>query len=109
MFLFFSFALAQSDKNPFAGEALLTTLLPFVLIFVLFYLLIIMPQQKRQKKHRALLDTLKKGDRVITSSGLIGTVANLSKDIVTLQVADNVKIKIMRSHIAELRTGGEEE
>lgn len=107
--IYMSLALAQTDKNPFSGGTILTTLMPFVLIFVLFYLLMILPQQKRQKKHKAMLDALKKGDKIVTSSGLIGTVANLSRDVVTLQVADNVKIRIMRSHIAEIRTGGEEE
>ncbi len=102
-------AFAQAEKGPVSKETIFTTLIPFALIFVLFYVLIILPQQKKQKKHKAMLDTMKKGDKVVTSSGLIGTIANLSKDVVTLQVADNVKIRIMRSHIAEMRTGGEEE
>ena len=106
---FTSLAFAQEAKTPFSGETMLTTLIPFALIFVIFYVLIILPQQKKQKKHKALIDAMKKGDKVVTSSGLIGTVANLSKDIVTLQVADNVKVKIIRSHIAEFRTGGDEE
>ncbi len=104
-----SLAFAQTEKGPVSKETIFTTLVPFALIFVLFYVLIILPQQKKQKKHKAMLESMKKGDKVVTSSGMIGAVANLSKDVVTLQVADNVKIRIMRSHIAEFRTGGEEE
>jgi preprotein translocase subunit YajC len=86
-----------------SGGAFLTSLLPFILIFVLFYVLLILPQQRRQKKHRAMLETLKKGDRVVTSSGILGTVMNIAKDTITLQVADNVKIRILRDAISEMR------
>ena len=81
---------------------------PFILIFVIFYFLLILPQQKRQKKLRAMLDALKKGDKVVTSGGLWGTVTNLGKETVTLQVSDNTKIKIQRDHIARVRTDEEE-
>jgi len=84
------------------------SLVPFVLIFVIFYFLLILPQQKRQKKLRAMLDALKKGDKVVTSSGLWGTVTNLGKESVTLQIADNTKVKIQREHIARLRTEEED-
>lgn len=85
----------------------LVSLVPFVLIFVIFYFLLILPQQKRQKQQKKLLEALKKGDKVITASGIWGTIANLGKDTVTLQIADNTKIKIQREHIARLR--GDEE
>jgi len=90
----------------------LVSLVPFLLIFVIFYFLLILPQQKRQKKLRTMLAALKKGDKVVTSSGIWGTVANLDKeaDTVTLQIADNTKVRIQRDHIARLReeeeTGG---
>jgi preprotein translocase subunit YajC len=100
-----SLALAQESPGPPSpsGGAFLTSLLPFVLIFVLFYVLLILPQQRRQKKHRAMLETLKKGDRVVTSNGILGTVMNLSKDVITLQVADNVKIRVLRDSISDMR------
>ncbi|WP_447979607.1 preprotein translocase subunit YajC [Candidatus Nitrospira bockiana] len=82
--------------------------LPFILIFVIFYFLLILPQQKRQKKLKEMLDALKKGDKVVTSSGIWGTVTNLGKDTVTLQIADNTKVKIQRDHIARVRTDEEE-
>jgi preprotein translocase subunit YajC len=81
------------------------SLVPFILIFVIFYFLLILPQQKKQKKLREMLAALKKGDRVVTSSGIWGTVTNLDKetDTVTLQIADNTKVRIQREHIAKLR------
>ncbi len=100
-----SLALAQEAPAPEApgSGAFLVSLLPFILIFVLFYVLLILPQQRRQKRHRQMLDSLKKGDRVVTSGGILGTVMNISKDTVTLQVADNVKIRILRDSISEMR------
>ena len=79
------------------GMGSLVSLVPFVLIFVIFYFLLILPQQKRQKQQKKLLEALKKGDKI----------ANLGKDTVTVQIADNTKIKIQREQIARLR--GEEE
>jgi preprotein translocase subunit YajC len=90
------------------GTGTLVSLVPFVLIFVIFYFLLILPQQRRQKKLRTMLDALKKGDKVVTSSGIWGTVANLGKETVTLQVSDNTKVKIQRDHIARVRTDEEE-
>jgi len=69
-------------------------------IFAIFYFLLIRPQQKRQKEHRQLLDNLKKGDRIVTTGGLHGTIAGLSETVVTLEIADKVKVKVGRSYIA---------
>ena len=90
-----------------SGAGGLLSLVPFVLIFVIFYFLLIRPQQKKQKDQKALLDALKKGDKVVTSSGIWGTVTNLGKETVTLQIADNTKIKMQRENVARVR--GEEE
>ena len=103
-----SIAWAQGTSGGSGGGNTLLSLVPFVLIFIIFYFLLILPQQKRQKKLRAMLDALKKGDKVITSSGLWGTVSNLGKDSVTLQISDNTKVKIQRDHIARLRTDEED-
>jgi len=86
-----------------SSSGTLLSLVPFVLIFVIFYFLLILPQQKRQKAQKAMLDDLKKGDKIITASGIWGTITNLGKETVTLQVADNTKIKIQKEHIAKLR------
>ena len=85
----------------------LLSFVPFILIFVIFYFLLIRPQQKKQKELKALLDTLKKGDKIVTTSGIWGTVANLGKDTVTLQIADNTKIQMQLEYIARVR--GEDE
>src|SRR5579885_1320691 len=84
------------------GGGLLLSLVPFLLIFVIFYFLLILPQQKRQKQLREMLASLKKGDKVVTSGGLWGTVSNIGKQTVTLQVADNTKVKVQREHITRL-------
>jgi preprotein translocase subunit YajC len=102
-----SVAWAQGTTGAGGGMGSLVSLVPFVLIFVIFYLLLILPQQKRQKQQKKMLEALKKGDKVITASGIWGTIANLGKDTVTLQIADNTKIKIQREHIARFR--GDEE
>lgn len=99
-----SLAWAQGAGGGGSGTGSWLSLVPFVLIFVIFYFLLILPQQKRQKQQKAMLDNLKKGDKVITASGIWGTVTNLGKATVTLQIADNTKIKIQKEHIAKLRT-----
>lgn len=92
----------QTQGNP------LFSLLPLVLIFVVFYFLLILPQQKRQKQHQQLLNSLKKGDRVITSSGIYGTIANIKENIINLVIADGVKVDIERSHILSKISPSEE-
>jgi len=102
-----SIAWAQSAGGNGTGSGGLLSLVPFVLIFVIFYFLLIRPQQKKQKDQKALLDALKKGDKVVTTSGIWGTITNLGKDTVTLQIADNTRIKMQRENVVRVR--GEEE
>ena len=74
-------------------------------IFAIFYFLLIMPQQRRQKKWAAMLETIKSGDRVTTSGGIKGTVLSIKDDAVVLRVApDNIKIEVARSSIVSLTT-----
>lgn len=77
----------------------LVSLLPLILIFVVFYFLLILPQQRKQKQHQKLLEGLNKGDRVITSSGIYGTVVNVKEHTVLLLIADGVKVEIEKGHI----------
>lgn len=86
------------------GPATLLSLVPFLLIFVIFYFLLIRPQQQRQKQQRTMLDALKKGDKVITSAGIWGTITNLDKETATVQISDNTKVKIQRENIGRLRS-----
>lgn len=90
------------------GAGGILSLVPFLLIFIIFYFLLIRPQQQKQKQQRALLDALKKGDKVVTTSGIWGTITNLGKETVTLQIADNTKIKMQRDNISRLRGEDEE-
>jgi preprotein translocase subunit YajC len=92
----------QGQSNP------IFSLLPLILIFVIFYFLLILPQQKRQKQHQQLLGSLKKGDRVITSAGIYGTIANIKDNIISLVIADGVKVDIEKSHILS-KIGSQEE
>lgn len=103
-----SLAWAQTGGGGGSSPNLILSLVPFLLIFAIFYFLLILPQQKKQKELRQMLEALKKGDKVVTASGIWGTVANLGKHTVTLQIADNTKIKIQREHIARIRTDDDE-
>lgn len=86
-----------------SGMGTIGAVLPFVLIFVLFYFILLRPQQQRQRRHTQMLSALKKGDHVVTNGGMIGTVVALTKDVVTLQVAEKVRIKVLRDSITEVR------
>jgi preprotein translocase subunit YajC len=78
---------------------MLTALLPFVLVFAIFYLLIIMPQRKKQKKQMERIELLRPGDRIITTAGIFGTVMGVQKDRIELKIAANVKIDITKSAV----------
>ncbi|MBI5286852.1 MAG: preprotein translocase subunit YajC [Deltaproteobacteria bacterium] len=73
---------------------------PLIFIFVIFYFLLIRPQQKKAKEHREMLEKLQKGDMVITSGGLYGKITGIAEDAITLEVADNVRVKVAKEHIA---------
>lgn len=80
-------------------------LAPLLFIFAIFYFLLILPQQRRQKKWQAMLGELKPGDRVVTSGGLRGTIISLKDDAVTLRVPpDNLKIEVSRGSVAQVST-----
>lgn len=83
-----------------AGPSTVGFLLPMVLIMVIFYFLMIMPTQRRQKKVAEMLKNLKTGDKVITNGGIYGTIVGLDDDSVQLRIAEQVKVKISRSAIA---------
>ncbi len=78
-------------------------LIPLVLIFFIFYFILIRPQQKSAKQHREMLANLKKGDNVITSGGLHGKIVGIADNIITLEVANNVRVKVSKDYIASKR------
>lgn len=79
------------------------------LMFVVFYFMLIRPQQKRAREHQNVLGQLKKGDRVVTTGGLIGRISGLTDRLVTLEVAEKVRVQVLRSQIQGLETGGTEQ
>jgi preprotein translocase subunit YajC len=85
------------------GGSMFGLFLPMILIFVIMYFLIFRPQAKRQKQHQAMVESLKKGDKVVTSGGIYGTIMGLKENeqALILEIDDNVKIKVTRSAIAK--------
>lgn len=82
--------------------AIVAQVLPIVAIIAIFYFLVIAPANKQRKKTQDMLDALKKGDRVLTTGGIYGSVQGIENDVVYLKIADNVKIKIARSAVASV-------
>ncbi|MGE5581575.1 MAG: preprotein translocase subunit YajC [Bacillota bacterium] len=96
--------LAAAATTPAAGTtSFWIQLLPFIVIFGVFWLLIIMPQRKQQKQRQAMLDSLKKGDKVITAGGLHGEIVEFDDEDIKLRVADKVELKFTRSSIARVK------
>ncbi len=90
------------------GGTGLITLAPLLFIFAIFYFLLILPQQRRQKKWQAMLGELKTGDKVVTSGGLRGTIMSLKDDVITLRVPpDNLKLEVTRASVVSVTTQDE--
>ena len=98
-------ALQAPSSSPFSG---VFSFLPILLIIGVFYFLMIMPAQRRQKKVAEMLRNLKNGDKVITNGGIYGTIVGLEDDAVQVRIADQVKIKIARSAVAGLQAENKE-
>jgi preprotein translocase subunit YajC len=85
-----------------AGSSLLGTIVPMAVIVAIFYFLVIAPANRQRKKTDEMISALKKGDQVVTTGGIYGTVQSVENDVVYLRIADNVKIKIAKSSVAGL-------
>jgi preprotein translocase subunit YajC len=94
---------ASGSGGTKSGNPLLS-FLPLLLIIVIMYLLLLRPQAKRQKEHRTMIDILKKGDRVLTAGGIIGTIAGVKEKegLLIVKIADDVKVEITRSSVAQV-------
>lgn len=103
----FSIAWAIDGQVGGAG-GLFGALVPLILIFVIFYFLLILPQRRKQREHAEMIKNLKKGDKVITNGGIYGTITRLKKNYVEVEVANQVILRVQRSAISRLRGGGEE-
>ena len=95
---------AAQEAPPPGGGSLMSLLPPMIMMFLIFYFILIRPQQKKQQEQQKMVDSLKEGDNVITLSGIHGTIRKLKDDVVVLQIADNVRIKINRSSIGVTRS-----
>ncbi len=91
----------QSQGNP------LMSMMPLILMFVVLYFLMIRPQQKKAKEHKKMLETLSKGDKVVTAGGICGVVANVKDNIITVKIADNVRVDFIKSSITQVEKGKE--
>ena len=100
LFLMSEPVLAQAEN---AGESpgFLIQAVPFLVMFFIFYFLMMRPQIKKQKTHQDFLQKLKKGDRVLTSSGIFGTIEGLTDKYVKLEIADDVSIRVLKAHVSQ--------
>jgi preprotein translocase subunit YajC len=106
MFIDNVYAMTQPQNTGDAGAGgmgALGSFLPLILIFVIFYFLLIRPQSRRAKDHKAMLANLKKGDKIITSGGIHCVIEGIEGDTLTVKISENVKIKLSRSGVAALR------
>ena len=106
--MFISQAFAQSAPAAAAGgaESTLLSLLPLVLMFVVLYFIMIRPQMKRQKEHKAMLDALAKGDEVVVGGGVVGRISKLGDSLVCVEIAEGVEIQVQRPSIVQVLPKG---
>jgi preprotein translocase subunit YajC len=106
--VFISTAYAQAAPAPAGGstESTLFTMLPLVLMFVVLYFIMIRPQMKRQKEHKALIEALAKGDEVVTAGGMAGKVSKLGETYIGIEVAANVEVQVQRSAVVQVLPKG---
>jgi len=98
---FFVYAMGMGGAGGAEGQGSgFGAFIPLILMFAIFYFLLIRPQQKKAKQHRALVSGLKKGDRIVSSGGLHGTVTGLTDDVVTVEIATKIRMKISRASVS---------
>ena len=99
--MFISEAFAQAGGEPGTGDFLIS-LAPLILIFVVFYFLLIRPQQKRMKEHKEMLGALRRGDRIVTGGGIIGQIVKVSDDECTVEIGEGMRVKVLRSTVQQV-------
>jgi len=107
--VFISSAFAQTAPAAASGGDMmssLTSMLPLVLMFAVLYFVMIRPQMKKQKEHRAMIDALAKGDEVITAGGLLGRVSKLGEGFVSVEVAEGVEVQLQRASVVQVLPKG---
>jgi len=93
-----AFAMGSAEGGQAAGG--LAGFLPIIILFAIFYFLLIRPQQKKAKEHREMISNLKKGNRIVTSGGIYGTITTIDDTTIGLEIAEKVKIKVSRGNVA---------
>ena len=106
--MFISTAYAQTAPAPAAGgtESTLITLAPLVLMFVVLYFIMIRPQMKKQKEHKAMIEAIAKGDEVIISGGVLGRVAKMGESFLHVEVANGVEVQVQRGAVVQVLPKG---
>ena len=105
--MFASPALAQTTEGSAGAQGLLLQFLPLVALLVLFYFLLIRPQQRRVKTHQAMIGAIKRGDTVVLSNGMIGKVVRVEDAETQVEIAPNTNVRVVKSMISEVRARGE--
>ncbi len=100
-----AYAMGQSGAPGQSGGGAYGGLFMILIIFGIFYFLLVRPQMKRQKQHQAMVNSLKKGDEVITTGGIHGTIVGVKDDIAVIKIADQVKIEVSKSCVASVKEG----
>lgn len=95
-----AYAMGTGAGGAGGGGGGFSAFVPLILMFVIFYFLLIRPQQKKQKLHREMLENLKKGDRIITGGGIHGRITGMSDTTLTVEIADKVRVKVSRGNVA---------
>ncbi len=102
MFAILLFAQECARNGSTSQSTGLISWIPIIVIFFIFYFLLILPEQKKLKQHKQMLSQLKKGDNVLLSSGIYGTITNIKGDVLELKIAENVKINVLKSAVAQV-------
>ena len=97
-----AYAMGQGGAGAQGGSGGFASFIPLILMFVIFYFLLIRPQQKKTKEHRQMIDNLKTGDRIITSGGLHGRITGVSENALTVEIAEKVRVKVNRGSVSAL-------
>ncbi len=100
-----AYAMAQPAGQSGGGSDTIMALLPMILIFAVFYIFLIRPQQKKAREQQDMISNLKKGDGIITQGGIYGKIAAVTDDVLTVEVADKVRIRVAKSYVAGLEGG----
>jgi preprotein translocase subunit YajC len=93
---------ATTSNSAHNGSSGLSSFIPLIVIFFIFYFILILPQQRKMKEHQKMLEQLKKGDNVLLSSGIYGTITNVKGDVIEVKIAENVKINILKSAVSQV-------